>query len=835
MSAGAQQSLRLGDGSFVGSYRILRGLSADGDGELYLAKSSSRQTTVLLRLFPAAATGTEAQHAALAARCELASGLQHPGLARCTPLQTDRGLWFTAIELPDGPRGEPMTLAAALAESGNRLPEDRVVLLVEHLCKALAYAHRFRGAGLAHGRLTLDSIYLTAQRQPRLVDFRLTDRAAARDDLRAMGRVLCRLLCGSLPDPAATPCAAGLSRRWDRVVRACLTAGTPDGIADAEGLAKALEHNDAGGSLWWVWAALVAVLVIALGVGGVLLARYRAGNVDAPTVSAPASAVPTAGPGAPAADSSQTFAARREAADKCLAANDLDGAEKALSEWLKAAPDDAEVRQRLAAVQTQKGAQAMGAVKQAAEAAFSQVGEIRETEEIGAKIEALKAIRQEAAGHLAAMRFTEAAATYRRLKTDAEALLALDQGRSRAASARAAADAARETAQTAGAEKDAAPTWKLAENAWVQGGAEWTALRFAQAEAAFKQATEAFEKAATSAKGGRDLAAARARFDDETARAGEALLARLPEAVRQTLDAMTREAEAAAAAGTPGVAAVVWKKAEAVLAEALDQVAAKGTAPKPPLEQFTRPATGNLVLNGEVEKGKDGQPERWSRLDGLTTFWDTKGNPGRCVRFDTNVQQADKKQLQADPAAFEGKTPGGQYSTVGAHEGVWAFPAPIPVLPTDQYFLIEADCMGPAKSSALMYPQVFLRGFRQFNPKTDEGTFSWFQTPHEGGPDFSEQFGKAQRRAQPGDYLMIWRHALVCRNSAPNLWEHYRMGFKLPDDPRFRPEVILLKVYAMWPLGEYRFDNIVLRVATKDEYEKAKAEGHSIEGFMPLD
>ena len=61
------------------------------------------------------------------------------------------------------------------------------------------------------------------------------------------------------------------------------------------------------------------------------------------------------------------------------------------------------------------------------------------------------------------------------------------------------------------------------------------------------------------------------------------------------------------------------------------------------------------------------------------------------------------------------------------------------------------------------------------------------------------------------------------------------MGLKLPDDPRFRPEVILLKPYAMWPLGEYRFDNIVLRVATKDEYEKAKAEGHSIEGFMPLD
>ena len=62
------------------------------------------------------------------------------------------------------------------------------------------------------------------------------------------------------------------------------------------------------------------------------------------------------------------------------------------------------------------------------------------------------------------------------------------------------------------------------------------------------------------------------------------------------------------------------------------------------------------------------------------------------------------------------------------------------------------------------------------------------------------------------------------------------MGFKLPDDPRFRPEVILLKPYAMWPLGEYRFDNLVLRTATPEEYQEYQTTGrHSIEGFMPLE
>jgi hypothetical protein len=831
-------SYRLEAGSFLGGYRVVRPLSVDADGEVYQAKSSTRQTSVRLRVFPASVTAGEASRAALAARCELAAGLQHAGLARCTALQSDRNLCFTAIELPDGPRGEPMTLAAALLESGGKLPEERVALLAEHLCKALQFAHRFRGDGLAHGRLSLDSIYLTAQRQPRLVDFRLTEAAQPRDDVRAMGRVLGSLLTGSLPDPAKSPCAPGLSRRWDTVVRGCLASGSPAGYADIAVLEKALEGGDGGHLGGLLWAAVVGVLVIAIAGGGWALWRYRSGKIEAPVAGdakvKPGSALAAASKAPPAA-AAQPVDALRAAVETCMAANDLAGAEKALSAWATAAPEDAEVRQRLTSVQTQRGAQAVGAIKQAAEAALAQVGQIRETEDLAARIAALKALRQEAAGHLASLRFDEAAAAYRRLKTDAESMLALDQGRVGASTARGAAEGAREVAQTTGAEKDAAEAWKAAENAWTQGGELWTALRFTEAETSFKQATEGFEKAARLAAGGRNLAAARAKFEDEKARAGEKLMARLPAESRQQLDAIAAEAEAATAAGQPAAAATLWVKAEALLATTLDQVAAKGAPVKTPLEQFPRPAKGNPVLNGELEKGTDGQPVSWSKMDNLTAFWDAKGNPGHCVRFDTNVQQADKKQKQADPEAFKGKTQGGQYNTVGAHEGVWAFPAPVAVLPTDQYFLIEADCMGPEKSSALMYPQVFIRGFKLFDPKKDEGTFSWFQTPHEGGPDFSEQFGKAQRRAQPGDYLMVWRHALVCRNSDANIWEHYRMGLKLPDDPRFRPEVILLKVYAMWPLGEYRFDNLTLRLATREEYEKAKGEGHSIEGFMPLE
>jgi len=241
----------------------------------------------------------------------------------------------------------------------------------------------------------------------------------------------------------------------------------------------------------------------------------------------------------------------------------------------------------------------------------------------------------------------------------------------------------------------------------------------------------------------------------------------------------------------------------------------------------------NLVRNGDFEKGKGGQPAWWSKVDGLTTFWERGGKSGRCVRFDTSVQQKDKRAFQRDPQNFKGRSKGGKYSTVGAHEGVWLWSWPIEVKPTDRYFIIEADVKGPAKSTMLFYPQVLIRGYQKFDLKRHGETSSYFQVPHEGGPAYSEQFGKKQRPAREGDYLMVYRHSLVCRLPAANRWFHFKMGFKIPTIKKYRPDVLLLKLYAMWPLGNYWFDNVTLRRATRAEYDKAKRERHSIKGFLP--
>jgi hypothetical protein len=246
--------------------------------------------------------------------------------------------------------------------------------------------------------------------------------------------------------------------------------------------------------------------------------------------------------------------------------------------------------------------------------------------------------------------------------------------------------------------------------------------------------------------------------------------------------------------------------------------------------------TSNLVVNGACETGAGKQADGWGQLDGIAAMWSPNGGkPGGCLRLDTSVLQVDKKKFTEAAGKPPPRSKGGQYDTVGAHEGAWSFSQPVKVATGDQYFIVEADVKGPERSTQLFYPQVFIRGYQKFKEDRDAGTMAFFVTPHTSGPDYSEQFGKEQRAAHEGDFLMVYRHSLVCRVEAPDQWQHYQLGIRLPTIPKYRPDVLVVKPYAMWPLGVYTFDNIVLRKATKAEVEEVNRKGHSIEGFMPTE
>ena len=230
-----------------------------------------------------------------------------------------------------------------------------------------------------------------------------------------------------------------------------------------------------------------------------------------------------------------------------------------------------------------------------------------------------------------------------------------------------------------------------------------------------------------------------------------------------------------------------------------------------------------LIVNGALEQGSGRTPKGWAKFDGITQLWQTGGNPGKCLVLNTAVLQKDKKEFIADEEAFKNKktkNQGGQYSVVGAHEGAWAYCAPIDVLPTDSWFILSCDVMAPGKSDEIMYPQILVRGYVPVKEVSDDDAAVWYH--HYYGPDqggYEDMFGSKDliRKPRVGDWKMVYRFSMACRTAVPNKFRHYEVAFNISKMKRFRPSRLLIKPYAYWPAGIYRFDNISLRRCTAEE------------------
>ncbi len=234
---------------------------------------------------------------------------------------------------------------------------------------------------------------------------------------------------------------------------------------------------------------------------------------------------------------------------------------------------------------------------------------------------------------------------------------------------------------------------------------------------------------------------------------------------------------------------------------------------------LTAQAGENLIVNGDFSDGEGKQPSGWSKPDGLTSIWDKEKQR---LLLDTTVLQADKKAFEKDPT-HQKKAKGGKYATVGAHEGAWLFARPIEIKTDHRYFILEVDVSGP-KSQGIFFPKVLLRGFERVS-KGEAGKHSSFFHKHfEDLPAFSEQFGSKEqhRPSAEGEFLMNYRHTLHCRLKEDGVPQHFVLAFKLPKTKRYRPDVLLVKPYAYWPLGKYIFDSVRLRSCSKEEYNAAR-------------
>ena len=837
--AGASSGFTLEQGSFVGSYRVIEQIGHNALGEKYLARNSRNRRNYMLTVVSPALAAREGMRAELRAL----AGMEDPAIARIEEPEEDRGLLLVPSEFVEGVGGGETTLADELAKRGGALPEDLAAPLVRSLASGLLYAHAYRGTGVCHGSLAAKTIALTKQGHPRILDFgfaALVERSAVAADLQSLGRIIAA--------------ATGGKGRWQRLVQGCRGAGTPDGFAGAQDVLAAMDQAEEKRGRMGMVALLAIFLVVAalVGIGFAVVVGRR-------------------GPRGSEQVTSEKPPASQKSVDSVAVERNLAAAERA---WAKARPDlarglldkvlaedpgNARALKLIGDMDTEAGMAKVGAVKDKADRAWGQVRRLDAVPSFAPLLAKLEGQYKEARSAFSGMDFPAAEKRYGEFVQAAEGLLALDETRRAALKLKDEVEDAYDAAQDENAEKYAKADWDLGLRHREEGKNAMLADDFPAARKARDAALAALRNAARRAKGLAQVEVEKRAYDMVNDYADEDLLAAIPKDQRDRLARIVARANETCEKEDYAESVASWQKGRIELDAALKEAAKKAGDQAPTIAAATgERSRGELAANGDAEKGKAGQPAGWSVLDGLTARWSTKGNPGRCIEFDTGVLQVDKarylKQIgqaeklgkndtltegAVDPVAagdFQ-RSKGGQYETVGAHEGVWAFATPVPVAPGDQYFVIEVDCLGPAKSTPLFYPQVFIRGFQKFDPKRDAGRSSWFYVPHAGGPAFSEQFGtdEQRRRARIGDYLMVFRHSLVCRNQGPNIWEHYQMAFELPAEKRFRPEVLLLKAYAMWPLGVYRFDNLSLRSVDKAEYDEAKKHRHSIKGFMPTE
>jgi hypothetical protein len=836
--ASRSQGFSLSNGAFIGSYRVIEPIGRNALGEKYLVRSSRTRRNSALTVVDSGVAQTDN----LMANLQALASMESPAIARVDMPEEDRGLVLIPAEFVEGIGDKQVTLADELAKKGGPLAEEVAEPLVRLLVSSLAYAHDFQGVGVCHGALSPQTIALTKQGQPRMLDFgfsSLVGENTVAGDLQALGRVVAA--------------ATGGKGRWQGIVEGCRNAGTPEGFTKAGDILTAMDRGEEKRGRMGMVALVAILVVLAAGIGtGVAIFLKKSKERPEPTVAK------TEAPPAKAVDQAQVQV-NLAAAERAIAKAQPDLAKRFIDKVLAEDPANAKALKLKGDLATEAGMARVGAIKDKADRAWGQVRRLDAVTSFAPQLAELGKQYKSAGAAYMGMDFAAAETRYGAFVEAAEKVLALDETRRVALKLKVEVEDAYDAAQDEEAETYDKEDWELGLTQREAGRVALNNSDFPKAKEVLGESLTALRNAARRAKGRAEVLVEKKAYDAEKLYADEELVAAFPKAESDRLARLVARAEDLSKQEKFKESATAWQESRLALRKALTEAAKKAGENAPTIAAATgEKSKGQLVENGDLEKGRGVQPEGWSKLDGLTATWSAEGHPGHCLQFDTSVLQVDKARylkeigqaeklgknatltegaVDADKAADFKRSKGGQYSTVGAHEGVWAFAKPVPVAPGDKYFIVEVDCLGPAKSTPLFYPQVFIRGFQKFDPAKDAGRSSWFYVPHEGGPAFSEQFGSddQRRRARIGDYLMVYRHSLVCRNKGPNIWEHYRMAVKMPDEARFRPDVLLLKAYAMWPLGVYRFDNLRLRSTDKEEYEVVKKQGHSIEGFMPTE
>jgi TolB-like protein/predicted Ser/Thr protein kinase len=152
-------------GQTIAHYRIVKLLGRGAMGEVYEARDTKLDMRVAIKLVASDDVSPD-DRARLLREAQVMASLNHRFIGSVHLVGEDEGRLFIVMELVDGP-----TLADVLADGP--LAPDRACTLLDQLAAAMSHAH---GRGVVHRDLKPANIMLTAEGEPRIMDFGLAVR-----------------------------------------------------------------------------------------------------------------------------------------------------------------------------------------------------------------------------------------------------------------------------------------------------------------------------------------------------------------------------------------------------------------------------------------------------------------------------------------------------------------------------------------------------------------------------------------------------------------------------------------------------------------------------------
>jgi hypothetical protein len=238
----------------------------------------------------------------------------------------------------------------------------------------------------------------------------------------------------------------------------------------------------------------------------------------------------------------------------------------------------------------------------------------------------------------------------------------------------------------------------------------------------------------------------------------------------------------------------------------------------------------NLVPNGDFEEGGE-SPKGWQTVDGLTSFYVKDEDPkhGKCIRFDTDVQQGQAYDWWAKYAEAEShaafldffgehklsrrfKTPSPKeapkklptvepkYDTIAGNDGVWFWSDYFPIEKGKAYWLTL-----DAKGAGMM---VWLVGYPERHPV-------YFGSEAKALIGFMrEQRLPKNSKTERGHESIIARYVFRGQMSVggSDKWQTFSRKDKLFRPTKQTPDVRWGRILILpfWPPGEYYVDNVRL-------------------------